>query len=62
MIRKLPTVKVEPKKRDHVHHFHLEIPYDILNRMVEEGGVVRGTGQKFILEAIVEKLDRLKEE
>jgi hypothetical protein len=53
---KLPR-NTKPKDK---RQFHLEIPDDVWQRMVEEAGVTWGRTTKFILEAITEKLDRQK--
>lgn len=55
--------KIKLPREDEVptHRFVLHIPLPIYNRMIGEGGLTWGKVTKFILAAIVEKLDRMKE-
>lgn len=52
----IPRRGITPKK-----NFLLSIPLKLWERMLKEGGVSWGTTTSFILEAITEKLDRMKE-
>ena len=55
---KLPNPAPSPAK----HNLLLHIPMSLWSRMIKEGGLTWGTVTKFILEAITEKLDRMKKE
>lgn len=54
-ISKLPKEPKDDKKKN-THHFHLEIPTELLDRMINEGGVVYGQGNAWVIDAIEKKL------
>lgn len=54
--RQLPKEKNQIEKHRHL----LQIPMPVWERMLNEGGLTWGKVTPFILEAITEKLDRMK--
>lgn len=56
---KLP-IDANSKKRDHVKQLHIELPYELVERMVDVGGVRRGNATEWIIDAIERKLTSIE--